>query len=205
MSGNWLVLSILGVLRRRRRAPGRRAVAAFAIAVIVLPVSAQTRLNRPNDRDVKAAYLLNFGRFTTWAQTPDAADTPEFALCVLGHDPFGSALDTTVDGETIDGRTIIVRRIAGPTEAAGCRIVFVGATRSADLARTLQLLDGSAALTVSDLPDFLDRGGMIQFVSQGNRIRFAVNVAAAAKAGLNLSSSLLRVAASVRGDERPDE
>src|SRR5262245_32002181 len=123
MAGNRFVLSILGVLRQRRGAPGRRAAAALAIAVAVLPVSAQTRLNRPSDRDVKAAYLLNFGRFTTWANAADAADNPGFAVCVLGQDPFGSALDTTVDGETIDGRTIVVRRIAGPTEAAGCRVV----------------------------------------------------------------------------------
>jgi uncharacterized protein len=56
----------------------------------------------------------------------------------------------------------------------------------------------SAVLTVSDFPEFLKRGGMIQFVLEGNRVRFEVNLSAAKNAGLTLSSELLKVAAAVR-------
>jgi hypothetical protein len=53
-------------------------------------------------------------------------------------------------------------------------------------------------LTVSDIPQFSQRGGMIQFVLEGNRIRFEVNLTATRRAGLSLSSELLKVATAVR-------
>jgi hypothetical protein len=46
---------------------------------------------------------------------------------------------------------------------------------------------------------------MIEFVLQGSRVRFDVNLAAAQQAGLNLSSELLKVATNVRRDARPGE
>ena len=60
------------------------------------------------------------------------------------------------------------------------------------------MLDKSAILTVSDMPGFLQRGGMIQFVAEDKRVRFQINAAAAQHVGLALSSELLRVAASVK-------
>jgi hypothetical protein len=158
---------------------------------------------RPRDYDVKAAYLFNFTRFTTWPASDTDDESAVFGVCVLGRDPFGAALDAVVTGETIDGKRVVVRRVARPEEAAGCRIVFVSASEDAALTRILQVLDGLRILTVSDLPQFVERGGMIQFVSDGKRIRFTVNVAAATRVGLTLSSELLRVAAAVRTNMKP--
>jgi hypothetical protein len=59
-------------------------------------------------------------------------------------------------------------------------------------------------LTVSDIPQFAARGGMTQFVADGNRIRFIVNLAAAQRAGLGLSSELLKVAKEVQRDKTED-
>jgi hypothetical protein len=157
----------------------------------------------PRDYDVKAAYLFNFGRFTTWPAAGAGGDGAVFGVCVLGRDPFGAALDGMVTGEMIDGKRVTVRRIARAADTEGCRILFVSASEDAELAHILQTLVGSRILTVSDLPQFVERGGMIQFVSDGKKIRFTVNVPAATQAGLMLSSELLRVAAAVRANARP--
>ena len=68
-----------------------------------------------------------------------------------------------------------------------------------NLREDLAILTGSNALTVSDAPDFLDRGGMIQFVLMSDRVRFDVNLDAVNRSHLVLSSELLRVAAAVKG------
>jgi hypothetical protein len=156
----------------------------------------------PTHFDVKAAYLLNFGRFTTWPATV-TSETDDFPVCVLGRDPFGESLDAIVAGESLNGKKAVVKRMAVPQRAAGCRIVFVSVSKSAELDGILEALVGLQALTVSDVPEFLDRGGMIQFVSEGKRIRFAVNLPAATRAGLTLSSALLRVAAAVKTSTKP--
>ena len=153
---------------------------------------------RPPDYEVKAVYLFNFGRFATWPLTTTAAADSSFSVCVLGRDPFGPSLDATFAGETIDGRKVVAKRIATPQEAPDCRILFVSASEEGQLPRILQSVNNAGILTVSDMPQFVARGGMIQFVSQGNRVRFEVNRTAAEQAHLMLSSDLLRIATTVR-------
>ncbi len=152
--------------------------------------------SKASEYAVKAAYLYNFGRFVQWRAPMPAGDT--FPICVLGRDPFGAALDTVIAGATIDRRRAVARRIEQSKEAAGCRIVFVSASEEGELAQILAALGQSRVVTVSDMPEFARRGGMIQFVSDGNRVRFEVNLASAEDAGLAFSSELLKVAVLVR-------
>jgi YfiR/HmsC-like len=154
---------------------------------------------------MKAAYLANFVKFIEPPQGapapqngPSQADEP-FAICVLGRDPFGPALDAALAGESLGRHSLVPRRVANAREAAGCRVVFI-AENDRELRKDLAALDKSAVLTVGDQPEFLKRGGMIQFVlDEGNRVRFEVNLTAAKKAGLTLSSELLKVAKTVAG------
>ena len=119
-----------------------------------------------------------------------------FSICIYGKDPFAGLLEATVSGEKIDGKPVVTRRITSPQDVASCRVLFVG---KADPDQVKKLMDGAGpgVLTVSDTQDFLKQGGMIQFVNDHNRIRFEVNLAAADKAGLTLSSELLKVASAV--------
>ena len=153
--------------------------------------------DRPSEYQVKAAYLYNFGKFVNWPA--DAAATSDFEVCVLGADPFGPLLDATVSDSTINGKRVIARRIARAQDAAGCRVVFIAASESPRLSSDLAVLNKLHALTVSDNPHFLERGGMIQFIFEGDRVRFAVDLTAAQEAGLTLSSELLKVATKVVG------
>lgn len=154
---------------------------------------------KPTDYDVKAAYLYNFGRFVEWpAQLTTTTKSGHFTVCVLGEDPFGSSLDTTLAGETIGGKSVVAKRISNPQESDDCRILFLSPTEGGHLKKIVAELDKKAVLTVSDIPQFAQLGGMIQFVLEGKRVRFEVNLAATQRAGLTLSSELLKVATTVR-------
>jgi hypothetical protein len=118
---------------------------------------------------------------------------------VQGRDPFGPALDTTISGERIDGKPVVARRISKAGDATDCRILFIGTSENKQIKELLSTVGKLGVLTVSDLPQFIDQGGMVQFVIAENRVRFAINLAATREAGLNLSSELLKVAAEVRG------
>lgn len=149
--------------------------------------------SRPTDYQVKAVYLINFARFVEWPDKGGAAQDP-FTICILGRDPFGPTLDTTLGGERIAGRSVLLKRISSARESLNCRILFVSSTEENSLNRTVEATNKQATLTVSDMPQFADHGGMIQFVMQDNRVRFEVNLTAAQHAGLTLSSELLKVA-----------
>jgi hypothetical protein len=149
--------------------------------------------------DVEAAYLYNFGKFIQWPSLTDANSQP-FSICILSQDNVGKKLDDTITDETIQGRKIVARRLSSVEAADKCQIVFIGPSEDTRLAKDLEALQEKPVLTVSSIPDFLDRGGDIQFLIQHNRVRFAVNLPAAKRAGLELSSELLKVAAYVRTD-----
>jgi hypothetical protein len=187
-------------------APCRR-VSAFRIALCVLllvsvrEVIFAEQQRKPTEYEVKAAYLYNFGKFVRWPTSAVATSSGEpFLICILGQDPFGATLDSTVNGESIDGKRLAVRHIASASEALKCRVLFISTSEERHLEGVLSELSEHPVLTVSDIPGFVNRGGDIGFVNQGEKIRFQVNLGASAKAGLVLSSDLLKVAVSVKRD-----
>ena len=153
---------------------------------------------KPTDYDVKAAYLFNFGRFIEWPTQVTTSRNEHFTVCVLGRDPFGPGLDSTLAGETIGGKSVVAKRISNPQESDDCRIIFLSPAEGGHLKKIVAELDKKAVLTVSDMPEFAQLGGMIQFVLEGKKVRFEVNLAATQRAGLTLSSELLKVATTVR-------
>src|SRR5713226_3786760 len=189
-------------------APGTRSCClskfmALAVAWVLVGASClHAQQAKPSEYQVKAAYLYNFGRFVKWPAGVAAGKSDSFAVCVLGRDPFGPILDSTLAGEALDGKPVVIRRIARPQDAADCRILFVSSTEENHLKEILAAIDQVGVLTVSDMPGFSRRGGMIQFVVEGDRIRFEINLATAESAKLVLSSELLKVAAAVRRNTR---
>jgi len=151
----------------------------------------------PTEYQVKAAYLYNFGKFVEWP-TSDMTSESSFNICVLGQDPFGATFASTIGGENIKGKSVVLRRIPRAQEAVGCHILFISSSEDPRLKEILAALDKTSVLTVSDMPQFTRRGGMIQFVMDANRVRFEVNLTSAERTGLTVSSQLLKVAISVR-------
>jgi len=150
---------------------------------------------------VKAAYLFNFGQFVEWPDNAWASPAAPFAICVVGVDPFGRTLDDVVRGESVNGRPLVVRRHEDHKEAAGCNILFIARSEADRLAETLKALKGHNVLTVTDI-DGADRAGaIIVLVSENNRVRMRINVAAAKANHLVISSKLLRPAEVVGIDE----
>lgn len=174
-----------------------------AIASALLsPICLHAQRSNPTEYEVKAAYIFDFGKFVAWPAGTAAGD---FTICVLGDDPFGAAFDATIAGESMNGKKVVVNRIAKPQEAATCRILFISRSEERRLKEILATLDKTSVLTVSDISQFTRRGGMIEFVAEANRVRFEVNVTSAERAGLILSSQLLKVAVNVRRGSQPGD
>jgi hypothetical protein len=166
----------------------------FSFLLTALPSFAQQ--SHPTESQVEAAYLYSFGKFVKWPDTRnDSADTRE--ICVLGKDPFGAVLDATVSGESLDGKKITVNRPTRIEDATQCSILFVSPSEEARLGIILIAAQRLGILTVSTLPRFAERGGIIEFVIQQGKIRFSVNRTAAEQSHLVLSSELLKVAVRV--------
>src|SRR5258708_1980448 len=176
-----------------QRLPQSRATWRVALAITWLLMAASGlwgQNSKPTDYQVKAAYLYNFGRFVEWpASATGKGDL--FTVCILGKDPFGPVLDKVLAGETIGGKSVVARRISTPQESGNCQILFLSSTEENRLNKIIEAMDKEAVLTVSDMPQFSEHGGMVQFVLEGKRVRFEVNLTAAQNAGMTLRSELL--------------
>jgi len=143
---------------------------------------------------VKAVFVFNFSHFVEWSPQAFAAPNAPFVIGILGNDPFGAHLDEAMRGEQIDQHPLLVRRIRNAADIGDCQILFIDRSESPQLEQILAALDHHSTLTVSELERSSERGVMIQFTTENNRIRLRINVDAARAAGLTISSKLLRSA-----------
>lgn len=145
----------------------------------------------PTDSEVKAAFLCGFAEFVDW---PSLGKSDPVTIGILGQDTFGPLLDQTMKNRALQTRPIVLKRITTLEEALRCQIVYVSASEKHRVEESLRVLGRASILTVSDIPDFAERGGVIGFRIEQNRVRFSVNTEAADRAGLQISSRLLKLA-----------
>jgi len=159
----------------------------------VLPAMAQ----QPSlEYDVRAAFILNFVRYVEW---PPAHRQPPLRICVLGENPFGDRLTAVVAGEQWQGAAIEVQVVPDLGRGAECHLMYVPGSATSRFTSGAALLAGRAVLTVGEHEHFLDQGGIMRLFLENNRVRFSVNQQSADRAGLQMSSRLLRLARAVIG------
>lgn len=140
---------------------------------------------------LKAAFLFNFAQFVKWpSDSFTSADAP-FYIGILGDDPFGVALEDTIQGETINNHKLRVVRGQNFDDLKDCQLIFICKSEGDHMAEILTKLDSKPILTVSDIGSFAQNGGIIDFYLQGGKVRFEINPDSAQRRGLKISSQLL--------------
>jgi hypothetical protein len=169
-------------------------VAIMALAMIC-PIGRTTaQESGPTEYQLKAAFLFNFAKFVDWPPSSFASARAPFSICIVGTDPFGQAMDSTLKGQSIRGRGVAVVRVQDLSQLRRCQIAFVGSSEQHHLQEILQSIRGASVLLVGESPGFAAKGGAIQFQMEDNRVRFSINPDAAERAGLRVSSKLLSLA-----------
>jgi uncharacterized protein DUF4154 len=166
-------------------------IAAWALSAAAALAAASDAVP-PTEQEVKAAYLYNFAKYVEWPQA--AAPEQQWVVGVLGDGDFGEVLQKLLAGKTARERPFVARRLLEPEQAAQAHIVFIAASEAPRLPAILKSLEGSRALTVSDIDGFAEKGGMIGFRMDGKKVRFDISPQAATRAGLRISSQLLALA-----------
>ena len=188
----------------RRSARGGRWLPLLACLAPVLPNRAPAQEAPASlERQVKAAYLLNFTRYVEWPPVAFPDSEAPVNLCVVGgDDAMPEVLRRTIEGRRSRGRPVRLLRPDVPAQAADCHVVFLpGET---PLTETwLAALRGTSTLTVGEGAGFLRRGGMIAFVIVDQTVRFLIDDRAARGSGLRISSRVLTLAARPEQVEAP--
>lgn len=172
----------------------RRRVVSALILVLCAAAGNATPQDPPSptEQEVKAAYLYNFAKYVEWP--PQAPAGATWVVGILGDGDFGETLKRALEGKTARDRSFEARRLSDATQASQVHILFIGASEEPRLPSILKSVAGASVLTVSDIQGFAERGGVIGFRMDGNRVRFDINPDHASRSGLRISSQLLTVA-----------
>jgi hypothetical protein len=149
---------------------------------------------------LKAAFLFNFAKFTEWPPHALAPGAP-LVFCVINDQDVGATLTALAKDRVIDQHALVVRVLKPDSTAlASCGVLFSSGLSAARSRALYDSVAGKAILTVSDLDRFAETGGVAGFFVERGTVRFAINVDAAARAGITLSSKLLSLAKVVKDE-----
>ena len=174
---------------------------ATAAAAVLLCAETLMAANSPvaSEAQVKAVFLVNFGKYVDWPAAAFPNTNAPITIGVMGTDRFGEELQQEVEGKTINGRSFVIKHLASDSELVGCQILFISHSAGDRLSAILEKASALPLLTVGEDTQFARSGGMINFALKNGNVRLAINLAAAKKAGLTISSRLLAVADEVTG------
>ncbi len=172
-----------------------RALLRLAPVLLLSVESGFAQESQPSEYQLKAAFLYHFAQFTEWPAAAFAREDSPLVIGILGENPFGAALEQTLRGKTLLKHPVSSRILSSATEATnGCHILFVSSSEKKRLPEIIAALGKASILTVGEADRFTETGGMINFVRQGNKIRFQINDGAARAVGLQIRSKLLSLA-----------
>ena len=172
---------------KSRRTPLRALLGLCLLTVSAPQASPQAQASR--EYDIKAAFLYNFVKYVDLPSRSGATIT----IGILGTDPSGGSFDI-INGKVVAGRTLAVRHLGSRLDPRAVNILFVSDSEHSRLRQIFGTLGRAGVLTVGETKGFAQSGGMINFITESNKVRFEINPDAAARANVRISSQLLRLA-----------
>lgn len=170
---------------------------ALMTAITLWPAELRAQSAMQREYEIKAAYLYNFINYIDWPADALPPLGGTLTIGIVGENPFGSAFDP-LNGKKIKGRTLAVKQISSAKDLESCQIIFICTSEKSRLAEIFGQLKEARVLTVSEIDGFASQGGIINFISEHNKVRFEINPDAAKRLGLTISSELLKLARLVK-------
>ncbi|HVT01898.1 MAG TPA: YfiR family protein [Thermoanaerobaculia bacterium] len=171
-----------------------------AVLVATLRVASAEELP---EYQVKAEFIERFTRFIDWpAPAAGNRERPRFVIGIYGRSPFRTYLSDMASSHRIKGKPIEIRQLTSLDSLTGCDVVFISSSERKTLPKILPVVAERSVLTVGDTPGFAEEGVLINFFTDGDKVRFEINASAVEKSGLKMTSKLLKLARVVEGSVR---
>ncbi len=167
--------------------------------LLALCLSAASHAESISERQVRAVYLFNFALFVVWPEHAFTDTRQPFRFCVMGNRRLARLLDETSSGERVKDRRILAMPVTPAADLESCHLLYLDRSLGSAWGSVLHSLGEAPILTVGDHEDFVAEGGMIGLLRKGRRIRPLIDPAGARRAGIRISSKLLRLADVVPG------
>jgi hypothetical protein len=155
------------------------------------PAHAQTGTQR--EYELKAGVLYHIIEYVQWPKMAQTNQPATIEIGLLGQIPFANALEV-LNGKTLQGRKLVVKKLVDLQDVAKCQVVFIGASEKPRMPRIIEEVKNQPVLTVSEVEGFAEQGGIVNLLAGQNRIVMEINRATAGESKLSISSQLLKLA-----------
>lgn len=152
------------------------------------------------EAQIMAERICTFPHFVEWPAKRFAPNDGPFVIGILGNDPIAGPLRETIQDRKIKDRTVVIKQILANEEIPGCHIIFISRSENAQLGKLLGMTRRAGVLSIGESDNFLSRGGVINFIDVSGTIHFQINLDAARRERLNISSKLLQLSYPQNGD-----
>ncbi len=169
-------------------------IVALALTLGLAPPSQAAEA--PTEYQVKAAYLYNFAKFIHWPDSAFSDAKAPLVIGVLGKNDFNGKLKP-LNGKKVRNRVIEVKYFNTHQEVKNCQLLYISKSEEKNLQQILKELTDQAILTVGETKYFVEFGGIIQFVTKRDRLRFSINLDVAQNKNIQIEAQLLSLAAKV--------
>ena len=184
----------------RRKMP--LVMALSALFALCIPGAALAAAS--SEYQVKTAYLYNFAKFIQWPAGAFADSSSPIVIGILGEDPFGNSLDQVVSQRQAQGRSLRIERYQSLAEIKHCHLLFISSSEANHQGELLKTIADWGFATVGESADFTRDGGQIRFFFTSNQtIKIEVNPDAAQRAGIFISSRIMKIARIYQPADRP--
>jgi len=164
------------------------------------PLLAQTPA--ASEYQVKAAILFNLTKYVDWPAESFAETNSPIVIGILGQNSFGDDFKDMIEGKTINGRRLLLKRLIWGDDLNNLHVLFVSASEKKRYPEIMEKLKNVSVLSVGESDSFTQLGGMITLSTRDNKIRPQINLAAAERAHLKISSKLLNISEIVTAKPR---
>ena len=157
--------------------------------------------------------ILNFARLSEWPNEALQSKDEKFRIGVLGSDLFAKNLENNLKSKTLFEREIQVVSYSTSDEYSQSHLLYISPSEERNLGDILAALNGKTVMTVSDISNFGEYGGMFGFTYQRSPeprtndliLKFQINADVAKAAGIKVSLALSKLGKIVSTKGAPKE
>ena len=172
----------------------RSRINAGLVTIFCLCACLQLSAQAPSEYQLKAAFIFNFLQFVEWpAETLQSPNAP-ITLDIVGEDPFGPEIDNAFRNKTVNGHPVVINRMTTWDPQRFSHVVFVCRSERDQAPQIVEQIGNHSTFSIGDFEGFANRGGIVNFLQEEDKLRFEINVTAVKRARLQVSSKLLRLA-----------
>jgi hypothetical protein len=163
----------------------------FSVAMLLLFLGSFS-LKAQNEK-FKALFLYNFIKNIEW---PQAYTQGDMVIGVLGNSSIAKELETITNTQKAGNQSMKVKVFSSVDEIKNCHLVYVVPGKSSLVPQLFAKLNGSSTLIVSDGKGCIQQGAGINFVTDGDKLKFEISKQHIEQKGLKVSASLLNLGTS---------